>query len=248
MTEAFVILLAPVFLLAIVALFGFIGCSFAPLPGAGPTPVVEIAAANSATLSATLMNLSGGELLVATLQWGGGGTPNFTSGGVFQPVSNGGPFKWNGMDIQVFSAINATQGSSTITVNLSKPSPVQWSLCICPYATKALNPLYGAVNNGATFTGAVIKAPPITLNPGDSIYAVAFAADGGGVVGNFPGKNSLSVPGPFFTPGSSDVTNPLLEIGRVGSDGGAVAAEATNSNTSNPRGFIFAVGVHLQIT
>ena len=243
MTEALVILLAPVLLLAIVALFGFVGCSFNPSYVPPPTPVVETAPANSATLNATLMNLAGGELLVATLQWGGGSAPNFTSGGAFQAVTNGGPFLWAGMRIQVFSAVNTTPTSNTVTVTLPKPSPVPWSLCIMPYSMPASDPLYGATNNGTNFTGADIKAPPINLNFGDTVYAVAFAAD---AIGTFPGHNSLSA-GPGFTASSTEVTNPLMEqplFSRAAADG-PVTAEATNSNTANPRGFIFAVAVKL---
>ena len=244
---ALLILLTPVLMLAIVALFGFVGCSFSPAYGL--STVVATADKGTSSVSATL-GLNGGELLVATVQWGGTAVPTFT-GAQFQPsaaVNNGNAFSWNGMNVQVFSGINpAGKGELTVTAALPSPSTVSWSLSIWPYVTKAPNPLYGAVSTTPNFQGKNIQAPPINLNKGDALYAVAFAADTPVTPtspGTFPGNNPLSAPMAFTT--FADVNNPLLE-GIFASAAGQVIAQATNNttdpNNARPRGFMVAVGV-----
>lgn len=248
---ALLILLTPVLLLAIVALFGFVGCSFTPSAGIKISPVVESAIKGTQSISATL-SLNGGELLVATLQWGGSATPQF-SGVQLQAdsaVNNGNALTWNGMNIQVFTGkAPGAGGNVTVTVTLQTASPVQWSLCIWPYATSSQT-LYGAVNKAATFTGAplIIQAPAVNVNKGDAFYAAAFAADTPatpGGQGAFPGSNSLSAPNGFST--ATDSSNdPLLE-GLVATSTGPVIAQATNTPTdthnTKPEGFILALGV-----
>ena len=243
------ILLAPILLLAIVALFGFVGCSFKD-GAAAASPVVASAGKGTQSISA-MLGLNGGELLVATVQWGGPATPQF-SGVQLQAdsgVNNGNALTWNGMNVQVFTGrAPGAAGNVTVTVTLQTASPVQWSLCIWPYATNSQT-LYGAVNTAATFTGTPlsIQAPAINLNKGDALYAAVFAADPPATAGGqgvFPGSSSLSAPTGFSTAPNS--VNPLLES-LVAAAAGPVTAQATNMPTdphnTKPEGFILALGV-----
>jgi hypothetical protein len=253
------ILLTPVLLLAIVALFAFVGCVFHPgraLPTL--TPVVAIGTTRETTLTATITNLIDNELIVATLQWGGPPTPTptFSSAGVNlypAPMVNGGkPFNWNGMNIQVFinNVDKPGNGNLPIKVTLPAPSPVPWSLCIWAYETLAKDPVFGAVSTDPNFVGVEIKTPePITLNQEDALYAVAYAADtpatpGGN--GAFPGTNSLSAPTTWGFLEYNTNGNPLL-IGFGAKAAGTVTPLAINKPTdpknTKPKGFMVAVGV-----
>jgi hypothetical protein len=240
-----VILLTPVLLLAIVALFGFVGCSFHP--GAiSPSPQVGIAGPGASSVSVSLSNLSGGELLVATVEWGGSAQPPAFTGAAFQQrsdINGGNAFDWNGMRIQVFTAINSQKNTSLITATFSSPSNVECSLCVWPYPGSTT--LYGAVDSGPNLTGTNIAAPPINvMNKGDAIYAVAYAADAPttSLTGKFPGNNLLT-PGNGFTSALVGESDPLLE-GLYATASGPVTPAATNTaGTSKSKGFIFAVAV-----
>lgn len=266
------ILLTPVLLLAIVALFGFVGCAQFPpgKPYKTYTPVVVNGLAEETTSTAHITNLSDNELLVATLQWGGPPTPTPTfasSGGLVNlypapAVNNGQPFSWNGMNIQVFinNVDNPGDGNLAVTVTLPAPSPVPWSLCVWPYLTLAKDPVFGAVSTDSNFIGTEIKTPePITLSQLDALYAVAFAADTparAGGNGAFPGTNSLSAPPGWgfvtydglWEGNSTNTPNPLL-IGFVarGPGTGTLTPLAINKPTSarntKPKGFMVALGI-----
>ncbi|HUI85076.1 MAG TPA: hypothetical protein VL240_12680 [Candidatus Binatia bacterium] len=250
-----VILLTPVLLLAIVALFAFVGCSFRAQISLAP--VVATASAGTSALSATL-GLNGGELLVATLQWDGLSAPTF-KGAQFQPaaaVNNGNALKWNGMSIQVFTAVYSGAYGTNINMSVTLPTPSQvpWSFSIWPYSTNASNPLSGAVSTNPNFAGKNIQAPAVNLNKGDALYAVAFAADTTPTPltpGIFPGNSSLSAPangpnGETVATATDTNNNPLLEGWLAGANEVATA-QATNTPTdpsnTNPKGFILALGV-----
>jgi len=246
---ALLILLTPVLLLAVVALFAFVGCGFSE-PCAPPTPAVETTDPGTSTLSATVSNLCGGELFVATVQWGGPTqSPSLVtdSGAALNPapeVNGGNAFDWNGMKIQVFTLVNSSQNSSVkITAILSAPSPDTWSLSIWPYPTSTPS-LYGAVNN-QNVTGTNIAAPAINvMNKGDAVYAVAYAADAGAITGTFPGNNTLS-PGPGFTTASTSVPDPLLESSVAAASGPVPATAINATGIGNWKAFIVAVAVKL---
>jgi hypothetical protein len=246
---ALLILLTPVLLLGIVALFAFVGCFSEPC--APPTPAVETAGPGTSTLSTTVSNLCGGELLVATVQWGGPTqSPSLVadSGAPLNPapeVDGGNAFDWNGMKIQVFTLVNSSQKSSvTITALLSAPSPDTWSLCVWPYPTSTPT-LYGAVKSNPNGTGTNVAAPAINvMNKGDAVYAVAYAADPG-AIGKFPSNNSLSA-GPGFTAASTTVPDPLLESSYATASGPVTATAMNTTGSSNSKAFIFAVAVRIK--
>jgi hypothetical protein len=250
MIAAILVLLTPILLLAIVGLLGFVGCSFQPRLSFASLFTISTGAAQTSAIS-TEFSLNGGELLLATVQWGSPpatpSTPSFSP--AFQPVPGGGPFDWNGLKIQAFSIINNQKNGSivaTLVDSSQQPvnSPVEWSVSFSSYLTKAASPFYSPVATNPTLTGTDIKAPPVTANQGDAIYAVAYAADDGAITGAFPGNNSLSAPKPAN--GGVIPGNPLLlDIENV--PAGPVTVEVTNSNTGpTPKGFIFAVAVAIQ--
>ena len=112
------LILTPVLLLAIVALLGFVGCyQEVTLTPGGLThvqTVVKTAAAGTQSVTADPLTLQGEELIVVAVQWSsaisGPDTPALSSpalpAGAFQAVNGGGPFSWNNMLVQIFSAIN----------------------------------------------------------------------------------------------------------------------------------------------
>lgn len=179
---------------------------------------------------------------MATLQWRSGQvvqpTPVLT-GANFAPVVGGGPIDWNGMRIQTFSAINpANNNTVTVEAFILGGSSLTSNLCVSAYESFDTDvPIYSPQQSGPIFIGTNPQTPPINVGSGDLIYAVAFAADNGG---EFPGNNSL-IAGPGFTAEFPAVTNPLVEDGGTGNP---VVAQATNTTQSpNPRGFIFAMGI-----
>ena len=246
MIDTFVVL-TPILVLLIVALLGFVGCQVVfPLntpPGVSHVQTtVKSAPAGTDTITADPLTLEGGELIVATVQWGAGvaqaPTPSL-SGATFAAVVGGGPFDWSGMRIQTFFATNPSN-SHTVTVKaiLSALSNFPWNLCVSAYqGADSDNPMFSPQQNGPSFFGTNPQAPPISKDERDLIYAVVFAADNNGT---FPGNNSFAA-GTGFTAEFPAITNPLVEDG---GSGNLVTAQATNTSQSpNPKGFIFASGI-----
>jgi hypothetical protein len=241
------VLLTPVLLLAVVALLGFAGCKFsAPVSPGGVSHVQTTINANvpgTSVIASDPLSLQGGELIVATVQWGSAVVqppPPILSGGLaFSPVVGGGPFTWNGMKIQSFLANNPA-GSTELTVQVEVPggSNVRWHLCVTAYSNvDSVNPIFSPQQNGSTFVGTNPQLPPISVTIGDLIYAVALAADSNGA---FPGNNSIAA-GPDFTAEFTGITNPLVEDGGIGNP---VIAQATiTSQDANPRAFLFGLGI-----
>jgi hypothetical protein len=245
------ILLTPLLLLPVFALLGFAGCNAVfgidPTTLAQPIPVVHVqtvvksAPAGSNSITADPLTLTGGELLIVTVQWASSAvlqpSPTLT-GATLAPVMDP-PFGWNGMKIQSFFGINPANTTSVVVkAQLVGGSIIPWNLCVSAYTSyDPDNPVYTPISNPATFVGTDIKSPPINVGQGDMIYAVAFAADNSGT---FPGSNPLA-PAPGFTAEFPAINNPLVEDGGTGNP---VTAEALNATTStNPRGFIFAMGI-----
>jgi hypothetical protein len=183
--------------------------------------------------------LQGGELLLVTLQWGGTGTPAL-SGATVQSLP-GGAYPWSGMKVQVFSGMNTVSGQVVVKATLSSASPVAWRLCVSAYdGADSVNPTYSPVASPDGNTGKALQTPaPIAANAGDLIYSVAFAADAGGA---FPGTANALTPGTGFT-AESGIGNPLVQDQQVVTAAG-ISATATNTTANtNPRWWIFAVGV-----
>jgi len=263
---ALLIVLTPLLLLAIVSLFGFVGCRFQPGAASNSySPVVQAAGAKAPTVSA-LLDVEGAQLLVATVQWGGSGTPQFSaqvgSGATVQcnfapasEVNGGNPFSWNGINIQVFTGqvpANVDVLVVTVTLPSQDPSPVQWSLCIWPYMTSSQT-LYGAVNTDlhATFVGTPLSLQTpsaVSVKTGDALYAVAFAADPPATAAGqvaFPGTNKLAAPSGFTT-AADNSNDPILEGLVATANTGPVTAQVTDTNTNTnikPLGFVLAFGV-----
>jgi hypothetical protein len=240
------LILTPVLLLAIVALLGFVGC-YQDVTVTPPTlmhvqTVVKTAPAGTQSATANPLTLQGGELIVAAVQWSspisGPDMPGFT-GTSFSPVNGGGPFAWNGMLIQIFSAFNPAGNTQlTVTAMLLRNSTVTWNLCVSAYSGVDENaPLYSPQTSRLNYVGNNPQTPPLNIGPGDLVYAVAFAANSNGT---FPGNNSLTA-GPGFTEEFPAITNPLVEDG---TGNNPVTAQVTNTNPDpNAKGFIFAMGL-----
>jgi hypothetical protein len=245
MVDPFLIL-TPVLLVAIVALLGFVGCyqniTYTPPPLVHVQTVVAQASANTSKVTAGPLALQGGELIVVAVQWSsaisGPEMPGFT-GAAFSPVNGGGPFAWNNMSVQIFSAFNPAGNTQlTVTASLPRNANVAWNLCVSAYdgADESV-PLYSPQTSKLNYVGNNPQTPPLNLGTGDLAYAVAFAANRDGT---FPGNNSLTA-GPGFTAEFPAITNPLVEDG-YGSN--PVVAQVTNTNPDpNAKGFIFAMGL-----
>ena len=246
MVDPFLIL-TPILLLAVVALFGFVGCQLvfplnAPPAVAHVDTKIKTGSPGTDTVTADPLTLEGGELIVATVQWGSAAvqqpTPTLT-GANFSPVLGGGPFNWSGMKVQTFIATNP-ENSDTLVVQVTLPggSNVVWNLCVSAYKNVDVdNPVVSPQQNGSVFLGNNPQLPPISVNPGDLVYAVVFAADNDGA---FPGSNSIAA-GPDFTAEFPAISNPLVEDGGAGNP---VTAQATiTSQSLNPRAFMFGMAI-----
>lgn len=246
MSDLFLIL-TPILLLAVIALFGFVGCQLVfPLDTPAAVAHVDTKAKTGSpgtdTVTADPLTLEGGELIIATVQWGSAAvqqpTPTLT-GVSFSPVLGGGPFNWSGMKVQTFVAANP-ENSKSVVVQAILPggSSVAWNLCVSAYKNvDGDNPVVSPQQNGSVFVGNNPQLPPISVNAGDLVYAVIFAADNDGV---FPGNNTIAA-GPDFTAEFPAISNPLIEDGGAGNP---VTAQATiTSQAPNPRAFIFGLGI-----
>ncbi len=240
------LILTPVLVLAIVALLGFVGCSptFVVLKAVGVQHVQTTISSHApgtdtgegtATISADLLGLQGGELLIATVQWQSPQAPILT-GANWMQVTGGGPFLWNNMSILSYWATNP-QASTSVSAEaiLNGGSNVTWNLCVSAYsgAASATAP-YSPEASDPAYTGPTPTAPAISLGPGDMLYAVGFAADPDGT---FPGSTSLTA-GPSLTAEFPAVKYPLVEDG----GSGIISAQVTSNNPS-AEGFIVAMGM-----
>jgi hypothetical protein len=237
----------PMLLVPLLALLGFVGCQLVfPLNSGSPVShvqtTVKSAPAGTDNILADPLNLEGGELIIATVQWRSPAvqqpTPSLT-GASFSPVVGGGPFDWNGMRIITFIAANPDNNQTlTVAANLAGGSNLTWHLCVSAYKdADPVNPVFSPQQNGPAFFGATPTAPPINIGERDLVYAVVLAADGDGT---FPGGNSYTA-GPGFTAEFPAMTNPLVEDGA--SDNPVVAQATNTAQGPAPRGFIFAMGV-----
>ena len=261
------VILTPILLLAMVALFGFVGCD--QLLGLSPTtespqlgyvktavyvePATPMNGTSTTTFNGILSGLQGGELVVVALQWKGN-PPAFTP----NLMSAAGPYEWQLAtkvppqtisDIQVFTAMNpANSAQFTVQVKLNSVAP--WSLCLSAYNMVDTNaPTYSPqivqVSTSANNPVTSLQTAAIGLSAGDALYAVGFAANGDGTFP--PGANNLA-PGPGFTLDNSGNTNPLVEhliTSNLGSDQ-SLPAVVTNT-TGNPTANLFVLGMGIKV-
>ena len=137
------LIFTPLLLLAIVALLGFVGCyqdvTLTPVRLTHVQTTVKSAPAGTNSVTADPLTLQGGEFIVVVVQWNsavsGPDMPGL-GGASFSPVNGGGPFAWNNMLVQVFSASNPEDNTQlTVTATLLRKSTVTWNLCVS--ATRA---------------------------------------------------------------------------------------------------------------
>jgi hypothetical protein len=199
-------------------------------------------------IAPALAPLQGEELLVATVQWAGPATPMpWVGGASFQPVPGGGPFAWNSMNIQLFSATNLPLNASVpVSVTLVENSTAPWSLCVSAYDfVDPTTPFPTLVPGDPNYTGKTPDSPPISVKPADLVYAVAYGAD---PHGRFPGTNSLTA-GPGFQAetgaitytGNGHANDPLVEDSSVTTWMDVAARAENTTQNNNPRGWILAL-------
>jgi hypothetical protein len=239
------LLLTPLFLLPVIALIAFAGCSFQPA-AAGVTHIETEVTTNppgTNSITANLTKISGGELIVAALQWRAAvatDKPSFSAGLV--PLLGGGPFQWNNMQIQIFVGSNPDDSSQlTVTATLPHNSALEWNLCVSAYSQASLDsPANNPTTSVLNFTGSTPQTQSaLTIGGTDLAYAVAFAADPDG---SFPGTHNAFTPPTGFT-AESQTTNPMVEDGKGANP---FIVQATNLNPApNAKGFIFAMGVNV---
>ncbi len=248
MIDGFVIL-TPLLLLAVIALFGFVGCD--QLLGLTQTyegvgyvnTAVFVEPANTNTVTAVLSGLSGGELIVITLQWSGNAptlTPNLTSAAgpyTWELQTTAAPKKISG--IQVFTAINP-DNSAQFTVNVTLSSVVPWSVCLTAFSTVDANaPTYSPqMVQASTNANSPAQTNAIGLGIADALYAIGIAADGNG---NILSAQGNLAPGPGFTSDYPGTTNILVEHLLAGDQ--SLPAVVNNTQNASANLFVFGMGV-----
>jgi len=241
------LLFTPLLLLPVIGLLAFAGCRFEPRQ-AEVTHVetaVQRQSAGTSSIAAELnKKITGGELLVAVVQWRplvATDEPSLPAG--FTAV-NDIPFPWNGMQVKIFTGRNADKTTDlTVTATLPHNSAATWHLCVSAYSLVSEDaPISSPVS--LTYTGSTPNTPGVKIGPQDLVYAVAFAADSNGT---FPGNDNTLTAGPNCTARSDTSTNPLVEDGKDNNNpNNPFVAQVTNSNPDqNAQGFIFAMGLNV---
>ena len=264
------VIFTPILLLAMVALFGFVGCD--PIFGIHSTglapPNAEVGYVNTvvyaesatgnggadiASVDATLTDLQGGELIVVALQWKGNPptfTPNLTSVADAYPwmLETSAPPKTMSY-IQLFRAINpANAAQFTVTVHVN--SVAAWSVCLSAFNNVNLDaPTASPLNQVATTPVSSLQTSAIGLAAGDALYGFGLVADGNG---DFPsGANSLAQgagftlddPGALSPPNPGDPA-PLVEHQTTDNYGSNQSLPAVVvNNTGNPNLLLFGMAI-----
>jgi hypothetical protein len=249
MIDGFVIL-TPILLLAVIALLGFVGCDQVlgltqAYEGVGyVNTAVFVEPANTNTVTAVLGGLSGGELIVITLQWSGN-APTFTP----HLTSAAGPYTWELQTtvppkkisgIQVFTAINP-DNSAQFTVKVALNSVVPWCVCLTAFSTVDANsPTYSPQTvQASTNANSPAETNAIGLGESDALYAIGIAAGG---AGNILSAQGNLAPGAGFTSDYPGTTNVLVE--HLFPNGNqAVSAVVNNTQSSSANLFVFGMGI-----
>ena len=249
MIDGFVIL-TPLLLLAVIALLGFVGCdqvlglTQAYEGTAYVNTAVFVEPATTNTVTAVLSGLSGGELIVITLQWSGN-APTFTP----HLTSAAGPYTWELQTtaaskkisaIQVLTAMNPDNSAQfTVTVTLS--SVVPWSVCLTAFSTVDANsPTYSPQTvQASTSANSPAQTSAIGLGESDALYAIGIAADASG---NILSAQGNLAPGSGFTLDYPGTTNVLVE--HLFPNGNqSVAAVVNNTRNSSANLFVLGMGI-----
>jgi hypothetical protein len=264
------VILTPILLLAVVALFGFVGCDaifgihstgLAP-PNAEVGYVNTVVYAESATgnggadiasVDATLTDLQGGEVIVVALQWKGNPptfSPDLISVAAAYPwmLESAAPPKTMSY-IQVFTAMNpANTAQFTVTVQVN--SVVAWSVCLSAFNNADTNaPTASPLTQVATTPVSSLQTSPIALAAGDALYGFGLVADGNG---DFPSGTNILAAGSGFTlddpgvmsPPASGDPAPLVEHLTTDNFGSNQSLPAVVlNNTGNPNLFLFGLAI-----
>jgi|HubBroStandDraft_6_1064221.scaffolds.fasta_scaffold92084_3 hypothetical protein len=248
------LLLTPLLLLAVVALLGFVGCdqvlgltqAYQGIGYVNTSVLVEPANAN--TVTAVLGGLSGGELVVVTLQWSGN-APTFSP----SLTSAAGPYTWELeatappkkiSDIQVFTAINA-DNSTQFAVKVSLSSVVPWSVCLTAFSIVDTNePTYSPQTVQAfTSANSPAQTSPIGLGDSDALYAIGIAANSVGTILSALGNLGA---GTSFTSDYPGTTNILVEHRFPSGGNQSLPAVVNNTQNANANLFVFGMGIKAQ--
>ena len=239
------VLLAPILLLGIVALLGFVGCDI--VLGLNeiypPGKVVHLQTVTTTgtgtTLAASLPDMSGGQsqLVVVTVEWGGNATVTL-SGAAFTEVETD---NLNPQKVATFFANNVI-GAITVTSTLSAPTTTEANLLVSAYNLTSGNPDAAGSANGSG-TDAVLPMQTSGLKAGDLVYSVVIARSGGAVL------SGALVPGsaPSFMAEAGQgsyhlVQDYLLESADVAA--GQINVTATNTTgTPTSLWYVFAMRI-----
>jgi hypothetical protein len=178
------VFLTPILVLGIVALLGFVGCDIVwRVDEFGrPNKVAHLQTVTTTgtgtTLTASLPDLSGGksQLIVATLEWGGGATMTL-SGSTFTQIETD---NLNPQKVATLFANNVS-GALTVTATLSAPTTTEANLLVSAYNVTGGDPDATGSAQGSG-TDAVLPMQTSGLSPGDLVYSVAIARSSGAVL------------------------------------------------------------------
>ncbi len=233
------VLLAPILLLAVVALLQFVGCN--AVFGIGETTlftpttfeqIVQNQSPNSVgdtALSQTFNNnTTNGDLIMVALKWGGNGKPTVqdNNNNAYTPL--GAPVPWSAGGVkraQLFFGV-ADGTATAVTATLDQSSTAQIRICVCEYAhVNTTNPFDGSpVSNIGS--GPMLSCGPLTTTSlEDMIWAVAFADDGHLALGQM---SNFGLRAPAF---AADNPYTLVEDMQAPNTGN-YSADGQNTNTS----------------
>lgn len=218
MTDAF-ILLTPLLVFAILALFAFVGCDrvFRIDPVTAPPDVLPVTrifqqAANQNsgkgpfTVSFTPAASDANMLVLVSIHWGnsGGATAAITVNGTAAQTIESDLF--NPQAVAHFFANNLS-GPITVSIALSSNSNTAWDYCVSIYsnADQSSSPFNSPVSRQGTVQGTIPDSAnqiSITSSPNNLIYAVANSQVAGGVLGGNlsigAGFNLVASPSAYF--------------------------------------------------
>jgi len=233
------VLLAPVLLLAVVALLHFVGCDwvFGLHSTTTITPIAfeQIAqnqsppnSAGNTTLSQTFNNsTTKGDLILVALKWGGTATPTVqdAKNNVYTPI--GTPVSWSvggAKQAQLFYGV-ADGTKTTLTATLSQASTAQIRLCMCEYSeVYTASPIEGSPMSN-TGSGPNLSCGPLDVTAQNMVWAVAFADDGQLALSQ---GSTFTLRAPAF---ATDNPYTLVEDEQASSTG-SYSADGQNTNTS----------------
>lgn len=191
------VLLAPILLVGVVALMGFVGCDIVwrvdAVPPRGKVAHLQTVTTTGTgtTLVASLPDLGGGksQLIVVTVEWGGNATVTL-SGSTFTQIEID---NLNPQMVATFFANNVT-GAIAVTATLSAPTTTEANLLVSAYNVVGGDPDAAGSAHGSG-TDAVLPMQTSGLSAGDLVYSVAIARSSGAVL------SGALVPGltPSFT-------------------------------------------------